>query len=332
MIKLAISLALVATTLAAPAVASAQDSFEGVARKARRIDGAGLAALFWSQTEDCDKAGGDFARRQCVGLRNARRAQLSRETFVIDGGAAALHGGAWDAKTKKLPLAIDACVACDGGVEIDGKRRFVTGKGSRKVAGGALRAPALGQVAIALPTQADADAWRLAAKTRVRSEFVIKVPAQLDSWRAGDLGGYGVDVVAYRVWDACDGRILSARPRAGRAEADRTQCPVEKAKVIEKVAAPVAPVEPERVSSTEVNEALAPIRAHAQKCFETYGVAGKAVLQFTFDRKGKITALSQEGDFTETPTGSCIDKAARAVGFPPSQNKTTTVSFPLTLE
>ena len=97
-------------------------------------------------------------------------------------------------------------------------------------------------------------------------------------------------------------------------------------------AAPIKPVESERVSSTEVNEALAPIRVQAQKCFETYGVAGKAVLQFTFDKKGKISALSQEGDFTETPTGSCIDKAARAVSFPASNNKTTTVSFPLNLE
>jgi hypothetical protein len=336
--KLAISLALSAAVLTAAAGhAAAQDSFEAVAKGARRIDGAGLAALFWSQLEDCDKIGNDFARRQCVGLRAARRAQLARETFVVAGGSGALHGGTWDARSKKLPLAIEACVACDGGVAIEGKKRFVTGKGKRQVTGGALRTAGLGEVAIALPSQAEADAWKQESLPRVRSEFVIKLPSALESWKAGELSGYGVEVVAYRVWDPCDGRILAARPRAARVEADRSACPAQKAapaseRPTVKVEAPREPAQPERVSSNEINQALAPVRTAAQRCFETYGVAGKATLEISFDRSGQIVELTQQGDFVDTPTGGCIEKAARAIVFPASKKPRTKVSFPIALE
>ena len=62
-----------------------------------------------------------------------------------------------------------------------------------------------------------------------------------------------------------------------------------------------------------------------------YGVSGKAVFDLTVDNEGQITRLKQRGDFVDTPTGSCIEKAVKGITFPKTRKKAMSFTYPLVL-
>src|SRR5207248_7819517 len=115
--------------------------------------------------------------------------------------------------------------------------------------------------------------------------------------------GLQLDVLAYRDYTACDGAIVIANTPSGPAEADKKQCPKPVA------AAPVPEAEKpklEALSSSMIRDAMQPAVDAAQKCFEQFGVAGKAKLKITIAGDGSLAKYEQQGDFVGTPTGDCI--------------------------
>ena len=75
----------------------------------------------------------------------------------------------------------------------------------------------------------------------------------------------------------------------------------------------------------------APAREASNKCFEVYGVAGTARFRITISDQGQVVDLAQKGDFVDTPTGYCIEKAIRGISFPKSKKPRTTVDYPFML-
>jgi len=313
------------------------DDFDGAAAKATPLwRGKSVAALFWSATASCDKAGDDLARRQCEGVRDGRREQLARATFVIEAEPGALRIGNHDAKKRMLGVELTGCLACSA--TMDGERYLVAGKGGPEVKAGAVSGPVVTSFNVPAATPDAAARWKDAVAPRLKAQLLVRVPAGGAAWTEGNVRGYRLDVVGYRVYDPCDGTVLASSPASGDVRGDKRYC--KGGPVVDEPAGPVVAKQPDKPKEPEIpatldpaqiRTALDPARAAAMKCFEAYGVPGMASTRITFNNEGEVVAVEQKGDFVDTPTGNCIEKAVKATAFPKSKRKKTTIDYPFIL-
>jgi hypothetical protein len=199
--------ALVLLALAA-SPAFADDTFEAKASGAQRV--AHVDDLVWAFATNCD-AGDDTQQRQCRRLRDTRQAQLANATVIVDAEKDAFTVGAWNAKTKSVPLTLNGCVAC-GGIEVDGKKWFV-GNAKDKLHDNA-------------KTAADENAAKAFTKLTAgaRVQLIVKLAAKPKLVVDGK-NVLGIEVVGYRVFNPCDGTIIIANPASAPVEANKKACP-----------------------------------------------------------------------------------------------------------
>ena len=322
--------------LAAPAAAQAT-RFEDLASQAVPVSGPrDLAGLLWSFVAVCDGPADSMARRQCEGLRRARQAQLTGKTFLVVADAGALSIGDWDEKKLAVPVRLSACVACASALAIDGRPLFVVGSGAAAtVAGGVVRGPTVHEVARTFKDLDGFTRWQRDVLPRLRSQLVVRVADAGKLWKQGDVAGFNVEVLGFRSYDPCDGSVVAARPESSGGPVDKAACsgeaPVTEAPKPEVPAVPVKPTLPKQLSTAQIQTALRPATEAASLCYESYGVAGQADLHITIDGAGNVIAIEQEGDFVDTPTGTCVEKAVRAVKFPETSKARTTIAYPFIL-
>jgi hypothetical protein len=298
-----------------------------------------FAAILWSFNADCSTSSSDMERRQCEGIKAARRAQVEGNTYLVNGDAKAFQVGEYDKKKKSVELKLLACVACVTALDVDGNRHYVVGnKGKANVSGGSVAGPQVHVTSKAFKTAALANKWKNKSVPRLRTQFLVKVPSKANTWKSGSVGGYQVEIVGFRVYDPCDGKVVCASPKSDKGVVDKKTCGDDvvsdipehdpKPKVDD---TPKGPVIPDRLSTDQIKQVLKPATLAAEKCFETYGVAGKAWFKITFSSDGALMGAVQTGDFKGTPTGDCIQKAVDVVTFPESKKKKTTVKYPFNL-
>jgi hypothetical protein len=306
----------------APAGEVAVETFDAVAATARRVDR--LDELVWALTASCER-GDDVQLRQCRHVRDAQRATYAGATLLVDGEPEALAIGAWDAGKRSAPVTLASCIAC-AGVTVEGKRWFVVGSGPRVAVAGGLRGATVHDAARTFADEAALAAWRDKA-AKVRVQFLVKVPAA-PRWSDGGKDGLGLDVVGYRVWTPCDGDVVCASPVSDVVVPDPKACGPVVAQVV--TTAQAEPV-PERLEPGQITDAMRPVGEAAVRCLQTYGVHGRASLKVSFGADGRIKKTTLAGDFVGTPTGTCIERAAAKVRFPPSQQDTTSIVYPILL-
>jgi len=316
-----------------PAPAAA--SFDQIAREATVLSGtAGVEALVWPLTAACDQ-GDDLARRQCRVVRDARVAQVRGETFLVDAEPSAMTVGDWDAASKAAPVALRGCIACATPVMIAGRPMLVvTNQASPTFDGGAPQAAVVHEGTRPFHEETAVARWRSSVVPRLRAQLAVRLPAGNPIWIRDGRAGVAVEVVGFRVYDPCDGSVLFSRPESAKLAAEPKTCGEQVA-----AAEPVRrrPVEdasarlPAQLSPTDIRAALRPAMEAAQVCFDSYGVAGSATLKIAISGGGKVIALVQDGDFADTPTGACIEKAVRATTFPQTRKKRTTITYPVVL-
>ena len=329
----------VVVTLALAAAGAAQaQNWQAVSAGAEELrNPTALAALFWSQEVDCARTNSDLGKRQCEGIRKARLGAVTAGTYLLVGDSRALELGNYDPKKKLAELTVRTCLACEKPVSIDGKPFHLVGnEGAIKLAGDQLLGPDQYAVSLKFADKDITDKWRDNVLPRLRAEFVVKVAAAGSTWKKGKLSGYKVAIVGFRVHDPCDGKIIAANPTASRARADKRYCTGEP--VVEKVEPepvkvdkPVEPKIPTRLSPTAIKTSLRPAREAANKCLEVYGVPGTARFRISINNEGAVIDLVQMGDFIDTPTGTCIEKAIKGITFPKSKKSKTTVDYPFML-
>lgn len=315
-------LALLVCTATAGAAPEAKDTFESKSGGALRVHR--IENVVWALTAPCDK-GDDTEQRQCRKVRDARAAELTSQPLLLDADGDAFDVGAWSAAKKSVPITLTGCIRC-AGVEVEGKTWFVTAA-APKVEGGKVKTALLYDNAKPLEDEDSAKAYaKQVASARV--QFVVKVAAK-PKWTVDGKAGLTFDVIAYRVFAPCDGAIIGANPPSGPAEADKKQC----AKADPAVAAEPkqAPPKLEALSTSMIQDAMALAVDASNKCFEQFGVAGKAKLKITIAGDGTIAKYEQQGDFVNTPTGACIDAAVKTVTFPRSRKQKTVITYPIVL-
>lgn len=213
-------LAVAAVLASAPAVATADDTFEARAAGATAV--ARLDELVWALTAACDR-GDEIAQRQCRLLRDARAAAYRGAPLLVEADPGAFVVGAWDAAKKSVTLQLSGCVRC-AGIEVGGIRWYLTG-GPARVEAGAVATPWLYDRAQPFSDEGAGKRW-IQTLASARVHMVVKLAAQ-PRWQAGGKTGIGVDVLAWRVVTPCDGGVVIASPRSGPVAADRGAC-VEK--------------------------------------------------------------------------------------------------------
>jgi hypothetical protein len=309
---------------AAPARAQADDTFEAKAAGAQRIRK--LENLVWPLTAACD-LGDDTTRRQCRRVRDARAAELASATIIVDAEPAAFAIAPWSAQKKSSAVSLSACLGCTG-LDIDGKTWFVVGNKDGnpppRFEGGKLKVGLLHDNARPFADDAAAKAFAKGA-ANARVQLIVKVAAKAKTVVDGK-NVLAFDVLGYRVYQPCDGGIVCASPRSGPAEADKKSC----GGVATSEGGDGARLE--QLTAPVISHAMRPVVEAANECFKKYGIAGKGKLKMTVAGDGSVTSYEQQGDFANTPTGKCIDVAAKQASFPKSKRERTPISFPIKLQ
>jgi hypothetical protein len=306
----------IAIVVAFTSVAHADDSWEARVQNAERVHR--IENVVWALTAACD-AGDDVHQRQCRHTRDSRMAQLASETLLVDADAEAFDVGAFDSATGAIHFDVTACIRCLG-VEVDGKTWFVVASGAP--------AHARGEVVAAGPLHGDARAFHdeAAAKAWARQvgnshvELVVKVPAH-PKWTDGGKNGIALDVVAWRVVSPCDGAVVASSLPSGPGPADKSLC----------VPAPKAATVQTELTADDVRAAMEPVVAASHVCFGRLAVTGTAKLRIRVLPDGTIGRYEQQGDFVNTPTGACIDRAIAKLTFAASRSGIA-IDFPITAQ
>ncbi len=303
------------------------DTFEAKAQSAQRLHR--IENIVWAATSACD-AGDDVQQRQCRRVRDARFKELGEGTWLVDADADAFDVGAWNKAKKSVPITLTACVRC-AGVEVDGKTWYVTGGAVPHFEGGKLKAVALHDNARGFADDATAALWSKAVAT-VRVEMIVKLAQGRGGprWSVDGKNGLAVEILGYRVYTPCDGTVILASPPSGAVEPDKKACaaPGAQPTVAEAEAGPQV----EQLTAALIDDAMQPVVDAAWKCYGQYAVTGKAKLKITVTAEGGIGKYEQQGDFSNTPTGACIDKAMAKAHFPRVNKSKTTILFPITLQ
>lgn len=306
-------------------IARADDTFEGKTVDARYIKK--IEDVVWPLVATCDK-GDDTEQRQCRRVRDTRAQSLRGATLLVDGDVEAWTIGSYNASRKSVPVSLTPCLRC-GGIEIDGRTVFVLGlSGSNpqvKFEGGRLRPAPVHDSSRAFSDENAAAAWVKSVR-KVRVQFLVKVPDKA-RWTVQGRDGVSFEVLGYRVISPCDGQIVMSQPTSQPVDPDKKACHAEDP-------ADQRPGDggpPDQLSESMIQEAMKPVLEAAEACHERFGVAGKAKLLVTIAGDGTVVKADQSGDFVDTPTGLCIEKAIRKVTFPASKKARTTIGYPIVL-
>jgi hypothetical protein len=316
-----------ALSVGGTAIADDSSPFDAAAAKAQRVRK--LDRMVWALTASCDQ-GDDLDRRQCRILREGAVERMRGATVLVDVAPGAFEVGAWDAAKKSTALTLRGCVSCTG-VEVDGKKWYVvSNKQAPKISGDKLQAATIHETAQTFADDAAAREWQASVVPRLRTQMLVKVPDKKAIWNRDGAHGLAIEIIGYRVYDACDGSIVVSSPESGSVAADKKACGAAVAKVDPDAGKPKEVIHAE-LSKAQILAALKPAVAEAKACFEAHGIAGDAKLKITIGGNGSVLAAEQSGDFVGTPTGGCIDTAIKKATFPKSKKARVTISYPVSL-
>jgi hypothetical protein len=316
---------LVGLGAAAPA-ASADDTFDDLASRSPVLTAKDLEGMVWALTAACDQGDGPAIRR-CKQVRDRRAAELRAGTWTVDAEPGAFAIGEWDADIHAVPLTLTGCIAC---VKPIGGLYIVSNKAAPSFIDDVASAAGVHQVTRPFDDEQSANRWRARA-AGVRSQFIVRIaPAAGGMWEREGHKGIAVEILGFRVYEPCEGAIVAASPSAAPLPPDQAAC----GKIVDEPVHDTGPkiVLPEMLTPDDIKHAMKPVVTASKACYDNYGVPGRAKLIYTVSGAGAITAFEQTGDFVDTPTGRCIDKAAKSVTFPATQKKSFAFTFPINVQ
>jgi hypothetical protein len=81
------------------------------------------------------------------------------------------------------------------------------------------------------------------------------------------------------------------------------------------------------ISKNAVVAGFNAVRPMVEVCYDTYQVPGIAMVNVVIAKSGRVSSATVTGTFAGTPTGACVERAAKTARFPPSDGLTTPYPF-----
>ena len=78
------------------------------------------------------------------------------------------------------------------------------------------------------------------------------------------------------------------------------------------------------LSQSDIVSAMKAVQPRVKECYNQYKVAGIANVSISISKGGRIASATVTGKFAGTPSGTCVEAAAKAAKFPPCE----AMSFP----
>jgi hypothetical protein len=78
------------------------------------------------------------------------------------------------------------------------------------------------------------------------------------------------------------------------------------------------------LSQSDIVSAMKAVQPRVKECYNQYKVPGSAMVTIAVSKGGRIASASVQGKFAGTPTGTCVEAAAKTAKFPPCE----AMSFP----
>lgn len=83
------------------------------------------------------------------------------------------------------------------------------------------------------------------------------------------------------------------------------------------------------LTQSDIVNAMKGVQPKVQACANQFKVPGTAMATVSVASGGRVSTASVTGKFAGTPTGSCVETAAKSAKFPPCQSMT--FPWPFTL-
>ncbi|HEX7499333.1 MAG TPA: hypothetical protein VF524_03420, partial [Polyangia bacterium] len=83
------------------------------------------------------------------------------------------------------------------------------------------------------------------------------------------------------------------------------------------------------LTQSDIVNAMKGVQPKVQACANQFKVPGTAMANLSVASGGRVSTASVTGKFAGTPTGSCVETAAKSAKFPPCQSMT--FPWPFTL-
>jgi hypothetical protein len=78
------------------------------------------------------------------------------------------------------------------------------------------------------------------------------------------------------------------------------------------------------LSQSDIVSAMRAVQPRVKECYNQYKVPGIANVTISVSKGGRVASASVTGKFAGTPSGGCVESAAKTAKFPPCE----AMSFP----
>lgn len=86
-----------------------------------------------------------------------------------------------------------------------------------------------------------------------------------------------------------------------------------------------------QLTKVDIIEGMKAIKPRVMCCYQAFRVPGLANVSIKIDRNGDLISAAVSGSFSKTPTGSCVEGAAKLAQFPPFPGPPMTINYPFLL-
>jgi len=88
---------------------------------------------------------------------------------------------------------------------------------------------------------------------------------------------------------------------------------------------------PETLTRAQIQGGMRNIKAKVQGCYDRFKVPGMANVQVKIARNGRVSSARVVGMFAGTPTGACVQAAAKSAQFDSFKGAPITITYPFIL-
>lgn len=294
-------------------------TFEGELKNAQPITH--LSRVVGPFLQQC-RAGDGLRDIQCRAIRSRMQYRVKNGTYWTTANA--VRVGTYDNARLNFPVSVVGCLTCDGPAKLDktlygAKKWWVTAGKPRqfKMKEGKPQFTGLELNKIIQPVgPSQVESWMRSVLPNLKVQMIFTVSG--DRWPTNVGTGLAVQLVGYRLYNQCNGKVLASKPPSTAPGPINKAATCGQRRVVVRRVGPRRRRIPSRLSGRDIKTGMKRIGNLIQECYDRYQVPGLAEVKVTVKGKtGQVVKVKILGKFKGSPTtGKCLDEAVRKAQFP----------------